>query len=523
MTASLTPARRWAVTFSVMLVTTMQILDTSVINVALPHMRGSLGAGADEITWALTLYLAANAVAIPATGWLTARWGRRRLFLVITALFTVASLLSGLAPTLDALVWARVLQGLGAGPIIPLSQAVLWEIFPFRQRGLATAVWGIGIMVGPILGPTLGGWIADEWSWRWIFLINLPIGAVAFGMGALFLYDPPYLARPTRVDWPGLAAMTVGFGALQLVLDRGEREDWFDSAFITALAVTAVAALALFLFRQLTTEPPILDLRVFADRNFALGTLLMAGVGLGLNSSMLLVALYAQQVLGYDAWTAGSVLAPAGLGNVAALLVAGRLAIRCDQRWLVAIGWSCTAAAGFAMSAVTTTTDYWTLVWPRFVQGFGTGFLFVPLATMALATVPRERLANATACFNVVRNLGGSVGIAVVTTLLARRAQSHQAVLVAHVSLLDGETQAWLARATAHLAAAGADPWTAGLQTTALLYERTVEQARVLAYADSFRWLAWVAVAMLVALPFMRRVRAESVPAAEPPAPEPTA
>jgi DHA2 family multidrug resistance protein len=518
-TAALTPARRWAVTLSVMLVTTMQILDTSVINVALPHMRGSLSAGADEITWALTLYLAANAVAIPATGWLTALWGRRRLFLVVTTVFTFASLLSGLAPTLDALVWARVLQGLGAGPIIPLSQAVLWEVFPFRQRGLATAVWGIGVMVGPIVGPTLGGWIADEWSWRWIFLINLPIGMVAFALGALVLFDPPYLARPARVDWLGLAAMTVGFGALQLVLDRGEREDWFASAFILALALTAAAALALFLVRQLTTAAPILDLRVFADRNFAVGTVLMAGVGVGLNSSMLLVALYAQQVLRYDAWTAGSVLAPAGIGNLVALVLAGRLAVRRDQRLLVAVGWTCTAVAGFAMSTVTSSADYWTLVGPRFVQGFGTGFLFVPLATMALATVPREKLANATACFNVVRNFGGSAGIALVTTLLGRRAQYHQSVLVAHVSPLDLETQHRLTEATAHFAARGADPWTAAQQATAWLYERTVEQARVLAFADCFWLLAVVAVAMLPALPLMRRIRAESVrvevPAAE--------
>jgi DHA2 family multidrug resistance protein len=498
------------VTVSVMLVTTMQILDTSVINVALPHMRGTLAAGVDEITWALTLYLAANAVAVPATGWLTALWGRRRLFLAITAVFTLASLLSGLAPTLDALVAARVLQGLGAGPIIPLSQAVLWEVFPFRQRGLATAVWGVGVMVGPIVGPTLGGWIADEWSWRWIFLINLPIGAVALVMGAAFLFDPPYLQRPSRVDWPGLLAMTVGFGALQLVLDRGEREDWFHSPLIVALAVAAGAGLGLFLARQLTAPVPILDLRVFADRNFALGTVMMAGVGLGLNSSMLLVALFAQQVLGYDAWTAGSVLAPAGLGNVAALTVAGRLAVRTDQRWLVALGAGCTAAAAVAMSAVTRSTDYWTLVWPRLVQGFGTGFLFVPLATMALATVPRERLANATACFNVVRNFGGSAGIAIVTTLLARRAQYHQSVLVAHVSPLDPETQGWLEQAAAHFAARGADAWTAERQAAALLAERTVEQARVLAYADAFWLLALVAAALLPLLPFMRRIRAEA-------------
>ncbi len=511
MVETLSPVRRWAITASVMLVTIMQILDTSVTNVALPHMRGSLSAGADEITWVLTLYLAANAIVIPATGWLTALLGRRRFFLIITTVFSVTSLASGLAPSLDALIVARVFQGLGAGPIIPLSQAVLWEIFPFRQRGLATAVWGMGVMLGPIAGPTLGGWITDNWSWRWIFFINLPIGALALVMGSLFLFDPPYLQRPRRVDWAGLGLMAVGFGALQLALDRGERADWFASAPIAALAAVAAAALGAFLVRQLTAPEPIVDLRVFADRNFAVGTLLIAGVGVGLNSSMLLVALYAQQVLGYDAWTSGLVLAPAGIGNLLALLVAGRLAVRADQRLLVGLGCTCSAAGAFAMSTVTLNTEYWALVWPRLLQGFGTGFLFVPLTTMALATIPREKLPNATSCFNVIRNLGGSVGIALVTTLLARRAQSHQATLTPHVNPFDGETQARLAELAAHFAARGADPYTAGRQALALLYARTVEQARVLAFADCFWFLAVMATAMLLLVPFMRRVRAEAV------------
>lgn len=504
----ITGARKWLITACVMLVTIMQILDTTVTNVALPHMQGSLSAGVDEITWVLTLYLAANAVVIPATGWLTGLLGRRRLFLIITSVFMITSALAGLAPTLELLLVARVAQGLGAGPIIPLSQAVLWEIFPFRQRGIATAVWGMGVMLGPILGPTLGGWIVDNWSWRWIFYINLPIGAVALVMGGLFLFDPPFLKRPRSVDWAGLALMTLAFGSLQMMLDRGERQDWFDSESIIAFGVVAALGLAAFLVRELTADEPIVDLRVFLDRNFAVGTIVIAGVGVGLNSSMLLVALYAQHVLGYDAWTSGTVLAPAGVGNLFALLIAGRLAIRTDQRLLLAFGCICSALGSYAMASVTTTTDYWSLVWPRLIQGFGTGFLFVPLTTMALATIPRERLGNATSCFNVVRNVGGSAGIALVTTLIARRAQHHQATLTSHVTTLDPETTGRLDALTSHFVAQGADAYTAARRATGLVYQLTVEQARVLAFADAFWALAVLATALLLLLPFMRRVRA---------------
>ncbi|MBI4635355.1 MAG: DHA2 family efflux MFS transporter permease subunit [Candidatus Rokubacteria bacterium] len=507
MTDTLSPARKWSITVCVMLVTIMQILDTSVTNVALPHMRGSLSASVEEITWALTLYLAANAVVIPATGWLTGLLGRRRFFLIVTTLFMASSFMSGLAPTLDTLILARIFQGLGAGPIIPLSQAVLWEIFPLHQRGVATAVWGIGVMFGPIVGPTLGGWIVDNWSWRWIFYINLPIGAVALIMGHFFVFDSPWGRRPQRVDWAGLALMTVGFGALQLFLDRGERDEWFDSTLILALAVVAVAALLAFLIRELTAAEPILDLGAFADRNFAVGTMMIAGVGLTLNSSMMLMALYTQQVLGYDAWTAGTVLAPGGLGNMAALILAGRLVVRADQRVLLAFGCSFMAIGAWVMASVTRGVDYWWLVWPRFVQGFGTGFVFVPLATMALATVPKEKLPNATACFNVVRNLGASVGIAVVATLLARRSQFHQATLSEHMNAWDPELTAWLGDLTRRFAAEGADPHTAARQAMATLYRATVEQAHVLAYADDFWLLTVVSVVMLAFIPFLHRVR----------------
>ena len=283
---------------------------------------------------------------IPATGWLVGLFGRKRLFLICTTLFVLSSFLSGAAPDLTTLIVARVFQGLGGGPIIPLSQAILWEIFPFQQRGLAMAVWGVGFILGPILGPTVGGYLADEWSWRWIFYINLPVGAVGFFMATTFLFDPPYLRKAGRVDWWGLGLMIAGFGCLQLVLDRGEREDWFESSTIVTLAIVAVCALAGFLIRELTTSDPVLDLTVFADRNFATGATLIAIVGFGMFSGMLLIAVFTQKLLGYDAWTSGLVLAPGGLGNICSLFASG-MVTRVDQRLMLAWGGrGCSEARG---------------------------------------------------------------------------------------------------------------------------------------------------------------------------------
>jgi MFS transporter, DHA2 family, multidrug resistance protein len=487
----------------------MQILDTSVTNVALPHMQGSLSAGVEEMSWVLTSYLAANAIVIPATGWLSDLLGRRRFFLICTTLFTVSSFLSGIAPNLEFLVLMRVFQGLGGGPVIPMAQAVMWEIFPLKQRGMAMAVWGVGIMMGPIVGPTLGGWIADNWSWRWIFYINLPIGVLGFFMASAFLFDSPYARRPKRVDALGLVLMVLGFGGLQLMLDQGEKEDWFDSTYILTLGMLAAVALAAFFVRELTTREPILDLFVFNDRNFATGALVMAMVGFGFYASMLLVALYTQKLLGYDAWTSGLVLAPGGLGNMLALVMAGRLITRVDQRLLLGFGCLLNASALTLMSNVTLGMDYWSLAWPRFIQGFGQGFVFVPLQTLALSTIRVERLPNATSAFNVVRNLGGSLGIALATTLLARRSQYHQTVLVGHVDIWAPDTARRLQEWTDHFLRQGADAFTAGRQATAMLYRDTVAQAQVLAYEDQFWLLAILFFAMLPLLPLMRRVRAE--------------
>jgi DHA2 family multidrug resistance protein len=515
-------ARKWAITASVMVVTVMQVLDVTVTNVALPHIQGSLSAGVDEVSWVLTSYLAANAVVLPATGWLAGALGRKRLFLGCTVMFTAASVLCGLAPNITWLLVARLLQGIGGGPLMPLSQAIMWEIFPLRQRGMAMAAWGVGIMMAPIFGPTLGGWISDNWSWRWIFYINVPIGVLGLFAASAVLFDPPYLKRPGRVDVLGLVLMAVGFLSLQLFLDQGERNEWFESYAIIGLAFLASSTLIGFLLRSLTVDEPILDLTVYGDRNFAASSLIMLVVMMGFFSSMVLLALFTQRVLGYDAWTSGLVLAPGGVGNLLSLVIAGRLITRIDQRWLLALGCILNAYAVYVMSEVTLGMDYWSLAWPRFIQGAGVGFIFVPLNTVALATIAREKMGNATAALNVVRNLGGAIGVAVMTTLLARRSQEHQSTLVGHVNIYDPETAERLRVWARHFAAAGADAFTAQKQAVGMLYREVTRQSELLAFADDF-WILFVLFCgSLLLLPLLERVRIDAPskkrgdPAAEP-------
>ena len=509
-------ARRWAITATVMLVSVLQILDTSVTNVALPHIQGALSAGLDEVSWVLTSYLAANAIVLPATGWLTARLGRRRFFLLCTVLFTVSSFLSAIAPSIELLIAARILQGLGGGPIIPIAQAVLWEIFPPRERGMAMAVWGLGIVLAPTFGPTVGGWIADNWSWRWIFYINLPIGVAGFFMASMLLFDSPHAKPPGRVDLAGLLLMVLGFGCLQLVLDRGERADWFDSTVITSMTLLAVAALAAFVIRELTAEEPMVDLAVFADRNFTLGSVVMALAGFGFYASMLLLALYTQKLMAYDAWTSGLVLAPSGIGQALMLVLVGRLVTRTDQRIVLCFGVLMNGLATLLMSNVTLGSDFWSLAWPRLVQGIGMGCIFVPLQMLALASVPIGQLPNATALFSVVRNVGGSMGVAISTTLLSRRAQTHQSALVSHVSPFDPETVERLRQWTEHFAARGADAMTAGRQAVAMIYREMQTQAQVLAFMDDFRVLAAMYAALVVLVILMRPIRPTATPAGAP-------
>jgi DHA2 family multidrug resistance protein len=504
--------RKWAITLTVMVVAFMQILDTSVTNVVLPHLQGSLSAGLDEVSWVITSYLAANAVVIPATGWLVSVFGRKRFFLICCTLFTVSSFISGAAPDLTTLIAARIFQGLGGGPIIPLSQAILWEIFPFHQRGMAMAVWGVGFILGPILGPTVGGYLADEWSWRWIFYINLPVGIVGFLLATACLFDSPFQKKRGRIDAWGLGLMVVGFGCLQLVLDRGEREEWFDSTVILTMTVVAVCALAGFLIRELRADDPILDLTVFTDRNFAMGATLISVIGFGMFSSMLLVAVFTQKLLNYDAWTAGLVLAPSGVGNILSLFASG-IVTRVDQRMMLGFGCLLNAVSLYMMTSLTLGMDYWALAFPRLVQGIAVGFIFVPLSTLALATIRRDKLVNATAVYGMMRNVGGSVGIALMTTLLAQRSQFHQSTLVSHVTVWDPETRVRLSTWTRYFATQGTDDFTAERRAVAMLYRETVTQAQLLAYTDTFWILAVLFAAAPLLLPLMRRIRLSTPPA----------
>ena len=503
----LSATRKWTITGAVMLVTVMQVLDVTVTNVALPHIQGSLSAAVDEVSWVLTSYLAANAIILPATGWLASVLGRKRLFLTCTVMFTLASILCGLAPNIETLLIARFLQGVGGGPLMPLAQAIMWEIFPLRQRGMAMAAWGVGIMMAPIFGPTLGGWISDNWSWRWIFYINLPIGVVGFLVAGAVLFDPWYLKKPGRIDAIGLVLMAVGFLSFQLFLDQGERNEWFHSSFILALAVLAVLALVAFVVRELTADEPILDLSAYTDRNFAAGSIIMLTVMIGFFSSMVLLALFTQKVLGYDAWTSGLVLAPGGVGNLLSLIAAGRLITRMDQRWLLALGCLLNAYATYEMSTITLGADYWALAWPRLVQGVGIGFIFVPLNTVALATISREKMGNATVLLNVVRNLGGAIGVALLTTLLARRSQTHQSTLVGHIDRWDTETTERLHGWATHFMAQGADSFTAERRAVSMLYQEVTRQAQLLAFADDFWVLFLLFCGSLVLLPMLSRVR----------------
>ncbi|HMH50800.1 MAG TPA: DHA2 family efflux MFS transporter permease subunit, partial [Candidatus Acidoferrum sp.] len=386
---------RAIVSIATMMATILVILDVTIANVALDHMRGTLSAGVDEITWVLTSFLVANAISLPLTGWLTDLFGRKRLFMLATLAFTLTSAAAGAAPSLVFIVIARFLQGLAGGPLVPLSQATMMETFPAHQRGMAMAIWGIGIMFAPIVGPTLGGFITDNWSWRWVFYINIPIGAAALLLAWLFLPESA-TERPAvrRIDAPGLALLVIGVAALQFVLDRGQREDWFASPLITWLAVMAAAALVALVIRELTAEEPVVDLRVLRHPTFAIATAAMFVISIAFYGIMVLSPLYTQILMGYTAMLAGMVLAPGGVATLITMPIAGALINRVDPRWIIAAGCALNAYAMYLMATLSLQANYWQIMLPRFVQGLGIGLSFVPLSTVALTAVPMRELSH---------------------------------------------------------------------------------------------------------------------------------
>ncbi|MBM4294060.1 MAG: DHA2 family efflux MFS transporter permease subunit [Deltaproteobacteria bacterium] len=505
------PVNKWLITIAVMAGTFMEIIDTTVVNVALPHMAGSLAAGVDEVTWVLTSYLVSNAIVLPITGWLSALFGRKRFLLICLGLFTFTSLLCGSAPNLETLIFFRVFQGVGGGALQPISQAILLETFPVRERGMAMAIWGLGVVIAPIVGPVLGGWITDNLTWRWAFYINLPVGLVSLLMTALFIYDPPYIKsqRAGRVDYWGLILLILCLGTLQVVLDKGEREDWFASAFILRLALISVGTFILLLYRELKTEHPVVDLRLFTERNYAAGVTIMFFFGFVLYGTIMLLPLFLQVLMGYDATLAGTSLAWGGVGSLIIMPVVGRLTTVVDSRWLVAGGLLINTLSVYLMSLFNTQIDFATATWPRFIQGFGLGMTFVSLTTLTMSRIPQEKMGNATGIFNLMRNLGGSFGIAAATTLLARRGQFHQSRLVERLHPLSGPFNEWSERVGEVLPGMGPDwQWWDSPVPLAGLYHEVQRQAQMLAFCDDYRFFTVLFLLLIPLVLLMRRLPA---------------
>jgi DHA2 family multidrug resistance protein len=505
----------WIVAVAVMSATFMEILDTTVVNVSLPHIAGDLSATIDESTWALTSYLVANAIVLPLAGWLANQFGRKRLLMLSVTGFTSASFLCGLAPSLPFLIAFRVIQGATGGALQPLSQAVLLEAFPPEQRGKAMAFWGLGIVVAPIFGPVLGGWLTDAYSWRWVFYINIPVGIVALTMMQAFIFDPPYIGkRPGRVDWAGIGLLALGIGALQIFLDKGQEDDWFASRLMTILILTSAVALAAFLFHELRVEHPVVDLRVFRLRTYATGVFLITMVGFVLYGSLVLLPILLQTLLGYPALQAGIALSPRGVGSFIAMPVVGAILGRVDARRLLGLGLLGGSLTLFWFGALNLDAGYWDVFWPQLVQGISLALLFVPLTTITMDPIPRESMGNATSIFNLMRNIGGSLGIAVATTVLARQQQIHTTVLGAHVDAYNPQARAWLEQLRAAFLARGSDLATATEQARAAAFGLVERQAAMLSFNDAFRLLGILFVCLLPLLFLMKTPRAGRGPAA---------
>jgi len=492
---------RWIVAIAVMLSTFMEILDTTVVNVSLPHIAGSLSATVDESTWALTSYLVANAIVLPLTGWLANYFGRKRLLMMSVTGFTVASFFCGMAPNLTVLVLCRIVQGATGGAMQPLSQAVLLETFPSRERGKAMAFWGLGIVVAPIIGPVLGGWLTDNYSWRWVFYINIPVGIASIIMTKLFIFDPHYIRRlSSRVDSWGIGMLAVGIGALQIVLDKGQEEDWFASDWIRVLFVISIVTLVIFLLYEWRVRNPVLHLRVFRSRTYSTGVFMMTLLGFVLYASLVMLPILLQTLFGYPALQAGIAMAPRGIGSFLAMPLVGILVSRFDPRKLLALGIALAAFTLIWLGQLNLDAGYWDIFWPQLIQGVSMALLFVPLTTITMDPIPNAEMGNATSIFNLMRNIGGSTGIAVVTTILERRTQMHVNTLGAHVTPYDLGTRLMLQNIQKGLMERGADSVTALRQSYGALFGMVQRQAAMISFNEVF-WL--LGIIFLAVMPFI--------------------
>lgn len=508
----------WLVTVTVMLGMIMSIIDSSIVNVAVPHMMGSLGAGISEVSWVVTAYALANVIIIPLSAWLVSVFGRSRLYGLAIIVFTLSSVLCGLAPNLPALVLARVIQGFAAGIMMPTGQAILFESFPPDKRGTSMAVFGLGVMVGPAIGPTLGGWITDNYGWPWIFLINLPIGIVAAILVPLFLKDPAYLRRraSARGDIVGISLLAGGIGLLQYVLDKGEEAAWFQTNWIVAAVVASVLMLIGFVVWEMEHPDPAVDLRVFKDRNFAAASTVNVGVGVGLMGGMFMLPLFLQQLIGFSATQSGLVLVPGALATAISMPICGKLSNRGDPRLLSGFGLIVFATSMFLMSRLDSRAGAWDLLLPQILRGVGMAFCFVPLSVNAMASIPKELMGQATGLFSLTRSLGGSLGIAWLAALLNSDRAAHQVALTANLDAYSAMPRATLGAAKAAMMARGYTADVAGAFANRMLYGRVMKAATELAFRDMFFTIVVLFIASLPLLLLLRRRAPEPSPAGGP-------
>jgi MFS transporter, DHA2 family, multidrug resistance protein len=507
-TAANPEVNRWLTAVSVLAGTFMVILDSTVVNVSLPYIAGNLSASVEEATWVLTTYLAANAIIIPITGWLANYFGRKRLIQLAVVGFTAASFFCGFSPSLTILIIFRIIQGLCGGVMQPLSQAVMLESFPPRERGQAMALWGLGVVVAPILGPVLGGWLTDNYSWRWVFYINIPIGIAALAMIRRYVFDPPYIRRGSaRIDYWGLSLLVIGIGALQVALDQGQEEDWFASDWISAMLAIATIAILALIIHELFAASPVVNLRVFRQPTYATGVVLITMTGFVLYGSLVVFPILLQTLLKYPPLQAGIAMAPRGFGMLLMMPLVGLLIARTDSRMLMAIGFGVGAATLFWFSRLDLTAGYWDYFWPQLIQGLGFALLFIPLTTTTMDPIPNEAMGNATSIFNLMRNVGGSVGIAVTQTLMSRGRQLHLNILGSHVSVYDAVVQERLRQLQAAFVSRGADPVTAVQQSNGTLWASVQQQAAILTFNDAFRLMGIIFLVLVPIGYVMRRPR----------------
>jgi MFS transporter, DHA2 family, multidrug resistance protein len=488
----------WLIAVVVAMAAFMEVLDTSIANVALPHLAGDLGASNDESTWVLTSYLVSNAIVLPISGWLANLFGRKRFFVLCIFVFTVSSLLCGIAPSLPLLILFRVIQGVGGGGLQPMAQAILADTFPPEKRGLAFALYGITAIMAPTIGPTLGGWLTDNYSWRWIFYINLPVGIATLFLVLRFVEDPPYIARNksagVRIDYIGISLLALGVGALQILLDKGQEDDWFGSQFIVALALISAISLISLVLWELHTKTPVIDVRMYKNLNFAIANMMIFFLGMLLFASLVMMPQFLQTLMGYTAQSAGLVLSGASIIILIEMPIVGQLTTKIPAKYIMAFGWlSLAFGMYYSTKALDLDISFASASRLRIVQAFGLGFLFVPINLSAYVGVPAEKSNNVSGLVNFMRNIGSSVGTSMVTTLLARRAQFHQSTLSFHATRFDPAFRNQFNGITQQLRHAGSSPPDAQMEAYGRLYRSLQVQSQTLAYIDTFMILAVLA------------------------------